>query len=56
MCNFSKVERTVYIYVPNIRGFSKTLLVEKAGVAPDLTLRFTARKQVSVQVTEPPWL
>ena len=29
------------------------LLVEKAGVAPDVTLRFTACKQVSVQVREP---
>ena len=32
------------------------LLVEKAGVAPDMTLRFTTHKQVSVQVREPPWL
>ena len=32
------------------------LLVEKAGVAPDVTLRFTAHKQVSVQAREPPWL
>ena len=32
------------------------LLVEKAGVAPDVTLRFTACKEVSVQVGEPPWL
>ena len=32
------------------------LLVEKAGVAPDVTLRFIACKQVSVQVTEPLWL
>ena len=28
--------------------------MEKAGVAPDVTLRFIARKQVSVQVREPP--
>ena len=27
----------------------------KAGVAPDMTLRFTACKQVSVQAREPPW-
>ena len=33
----------------------KPLLVEKAGVAPDMTLRFTAHKQLSVQVREPPW-
>ena len=33
-----------------------TLLVEKTGVAPDVTLGFIARKQVSVQVREPPWL
>ena len=32
------------------------LLVEKACVAPDVTLRFTTNKQVSVQVREPPWL
>ena len=32
------------------------LLVEKAGVAPDVTLRLTAPKQVSVQLREPPWL
>ena len=32
------------------------LLVEKAGVAPDVTLRFTAHKQVRVQVREPPLL
>ena len=32
------------------------LLVEKAGVAPDVTLRFTACKQVRVQVREPLWL
>ena len=32
------------------------LLVEKAGVAPDMTLGFTMRKQVSVQVRKPPWL
>ena len=32
------------------------LLVEKAGVAPDVTLRFTAHKQVRVQAREPPWL
>ena len=31
------------------------LLVEKAGVAPDVTLGFTMCKQVSVQVREPPW-
>ena len=30
------------------------LLVEKAGVAPDVTLRFTTCKQVSVQAREPP--
>ena len=29
------------------------LLVEKAGVALDVTLRFTACKQVSVQVRQP---
>ena len=33
-----------------------TLLVEKAGVVPDMTLRLTACKQVSVQVRQPPWL
>ena len=33
-----------------------TPIVEKAGVAPDVTLGFTACKQVSVQVREPPWL
>ena len=27
-----------------------------AGVAPDLTLRFTAYKKVRVQLREPPWL
>ena len=32
------------------------LLVEKAGAAPDLALRFTACKQVRMQVREPPWL
>ena len=32
------------------------LLVEKTGVAPDLTLRFTAHKQISVQARETPWL
>ena len=32
------------------------LLVEKAGVAPDVTFRLTAHKEVSVQVREPPWL
>ena len=32
------------------------LLVEKAGVAPDMTLRFTTCKQASVQAREPPWL
>ena len=32
------------------------LSVEKAGVAPDITLRFTTRKQISVQAREPPWL
>ena len=32
------------------------LSVEKAGVAPDMILRFTAHKQVSVQVKEPPLL
>ena len=32
------------------------LLVEKAGVAPDVAFRFTACKQVRVQVREPPWL
>ena len=30
------------------------LLVEKAGVAPDQTLRFTIHKQVSVHAREPP--
>ena len=32
------------------------LLVEKAGVEPDVTLSFIAHKQVSLQVREPPWL
>ena len=32
-----------------------TLLVDKAAVAPDVTLRFTVCKQVRVQVREPPW-
>ena len=32
------------------------LLVEKAGAAPDVTLRFTACKKVRVQVRELPWL
>ena len=32
------------------------LSVEEAGVAPGVTLRFTACKHVSVQVREPPWL
>ena len=32
-----------------------TLLVEKAGVAPDVILKFTACKQVRVQAREPPW-
>ena len=31
-------------------------LVGKAGVAPDMTFRFTMCKQVSVQVREPLWL
>ena len=31
------------------------VLVEYTGVAPDVTLRFIARKQVSVQGREPPW-
>ena len=30
------------------------LLVKKPGVTPDVTLRFTAYKQVSVQAKEPP--
>ena len=34
----------------------RPLLVEKAGVAPDMTLRLTACKQVSVQAREPPLL
>ena len=32
------------------------LLVEKAVVSPDVTLRFTMPKHISVQVREPPWL
>ena len=32
------------------------LLVEKAGVVPDMTLRLTTYKQLSVRVREPPWL
>ena len=32
-----------------------SLLVEKAGIAPDVTLRFTTQKQVSVQVREDFW-
>ena len=32
------------------------LLVEKAGVAPDMTLRFTTGKQESVEAREPSWL
>ena len=32
------------------------ILAEKAGVAPDLTLRFNTRKHERVQVREPPWL
>ena len=32
------------------------LLVEKGGVATDVTVRFTVCKQVCVQVREPPWL
>ena len=32
------------------------LFVEKAGVAPDMTLRFTMHKQVRVQAREPSWL
>ena len=31
------------------------LLVEKAGVAPDITFRFTVRYQVSMQLIEPLW-
>ena len=42
---------TLYVFVQ-----CTPLLVEKAGVAPDVTLRFTACKQVRVQVREPPWL
>ena len=41
-------EPAVYMFTP--------LLVEKAGVAPDMTLRFTACKQVSVQARKLPWL
>ena len=33
-----------------------SLLVEKAGVAPDVTLRFTTCKQVRMRAREPPWL
>ena len=32
------------------------VLAEKADVAPDVTLRFTVQKQVSVLVREPPCL
>ena len=32
------------------------LLVEKADVSPDMTLRFTTCNQVSVQARESPWL
>ena len=32
------------------------LLVEKAGVAPDINIGFTVCKQVSMQVRESPWL
>ena len=31
-------------------------MVEKASVAPEMTLWLTVQKQVSVQAREPPWL
>ena len=42
---------TVYILL-----WCTALLVEKAGVAPDVTRRFTMHKQVSVLARDPPWL
>ena len=32
------------------------LLLEKEGVPPEVTLRITAHKHVSVQARDPPWL
>ena len=32
------------------------LLVEKAGVVPDVTIRFTLHNQVVIEEREPPWL
>ena len=33
-----------------------SLLVENAGVAPDMTLKFTMHMQASMQAREPSWL
>ena len=54
-CNFQwsmGYQATVNTY----SALSTPLLVEKAGVAPEMALRFTMQKEVSMQAREPPWL
>ena len=49
--------KSLYSITYILKSQSNTLLlVEKAGVAPDVTLGFIAREQVSVQARESPWL